>query len=131
MQRNTPRGFQLIRAAIADIEDLGELAKLRDLAREQWGDDPQHAELEALLDRRAAEVSGEAGTQIPLPFATIPAADPVKGAHTIAKPQLDELGAPFQDLTLAAGDCLYIPRGYPPSAETTKTSLMLSRSRSS
>ena len=42
--RNTPRGFQLIRAAIADLEDLGELAKLRDLAREQWGDDPQHAD---------------------------------------------------------------------------------------
>lgn len=76
--RNTPRGFQLIRAAIADIEDLGELAKLRDLAREQWGDDPQHAELEALLDRRTAEVAGAAGTQIPLPLATIPAADPVE-----------------------------------------------------
>jgi len=76
--RNTPRGFQLIRAAIADIKDLGELAKLRALAREQWGDDPQHAELEALLDKRAAEVAGAPGTQLPLPLATIPAADPME-----------------------------------------------------
>jgi len=31
----------LHRAAIADLADLGELAKLRDFAREQWGEDPE------------------------------------------------------------------------------------------
>ena len=45
--------------------------------------------------------------------------NPVKGAHTIAKPRFDELGEPLLDLTLRAGDCLYLPRGYPHSAETT------------
>jgi hypothetical protein len=54
----------------------------------------------------------------PLPRTT----DPVKGAHTIAKPRFDELGEPLQDITLEAGDCLYLPRGYPHSAETTETS---------
>jgi hypothetical protein len=54
----------------------------------------------------------------PLPRTT----DPVKGSHAIAKPQFDELGEPLQDITLAAGDCLYLPRGYPHSAETTDTS---------
>src|SRR4029450_2627420 len=44
--------------------------------------------------------------------------NPIKGQHTIAKPQFDELGDPLLDLTLATGDCLYLPRGYPPSAET-------------
>jgi hypothetical protein len=44
--------------------------------------------------------------------------DPIKGRHTIAKPQLDELGEPRLDVTLTAGDCLYLPRGYPHSAET-------------
>jgi len=46
-------------------------------------------------------------------------ANPVKGRHSIAKPQFDELGDPLLDLTLVAGDCLYLPRGYPHSAETT------------
>ena len=45
--------------------------------------------------------------------------NPVKGRHTIAKPQFDELGDPLLDLTLRTGDCLYLPRGYPHSAETT------------
>ena len=44
--------------------------------------------------------------------------NPVKGAHTIAKPQFEELGDPLLDVTLTAGDCLYLPRGYPHSAET-------------
>lgn len=47
--------------------------------------------------------------------------DPVKGAHTIAKPRFDEVGEALLDITLAAGDCLYLPRGYPHSAETTDT----------
>ena len=51
----------------------------------------------------------------PLPRTT----DPVKGAHTIARPSFDEVGEPLLDLTLEAGDCLYLPRGYPHSAETT------------
>ncbi|HZB41097.1 MAG TPA: cupin domain-containing protein [Ilumatobacter sp.] len=42
----------------------------------------------------------------------------VKGRHTIAKPRLEELGEPLLDLTLAPGDCLYLPRGYPHAAET-------------
>jgi JmjC domain len=44
--------------------------------------------------------------------------NPIKGQHTIAKPQFDELGDPLLDLTLSTGDCLYLPRGYPHSAET-------------
>ena len=51
----------------------------------------------------------------PLPRTT----DPVKGQHSIAAPRLDELGDPLLDLTLEAGDCLYLPRGYPHAAETT------------
>ncbi len=51
----------------------------------------------------------------PLPRTT----DPVKGRHSIAAPRLDELGEPLLDLTLEAGDCLYLPRGYPHAAETT------------
>ena len=44
--------------------------------------------------------------------------DPIKGRHTIAKPRFEELGDPLLDLTLTAGDCLYLPRGFPHSAET-------------
>lgn len=44
--------------------------------------------------------------------------NPVKGRHTIAKPALEELGEPILDTTLVPGDCLYLPRGYPHSAET-------------
>ena len=51
----------------------------------------------------------------PLPRTT----DPVKGGHSIAAPRLDELGDPLLDLTLEAGECLYLPRGYPHAAETT------------
>ena len=51
----------------------------------------------------------------PLPRTT----DPVKGRHSIAAPQLDELGDPLLDLTIEAGHCLYLPRGYPHAAETT------------
>jgi hypothetical protein len=43
---------------------------------------------------------------------------PIKGRHTIAKPRFEELGDPLLDLTLTAGDCLYLPRGFPHSAET-------------
>lgn len=68
MSRHTPRGFELIRSAIATVDDLGELTKLRALAREQWGDDPRHAELEALIERRAVEITGAAGAQLPLPI---------------------------------------------------------------
>src|SRR4029078_6381249 len=45
--------------------------------------------------------------------------DPAKGRHVIAKPRFEELAEPLLDLTLTAGDCLYVPRGYPHSAETT------------
>ena len=59
----------LHRAAIADLADLGELAKLRDFAREQWGEDPEfYPELEALLDHRQAELEERPGTQIGLPL---------------------------------------------------------------
>ena len=51
----------------------------------------------------------------PLPRTT----DPVKGRHSIASPRFDELGDAMLDLTLEAGDCLYLPRGYPHVAETT------------
>ena len=44
--------------------------------------------------------------------------DPVRGRHTVAAPEWEELGEPLLDVTLTAGDCLYLPRGYPHSAET-------------
>ena len=44
--------------------------------------------------------------------------NPVKGRHTITAPRLDELGDPLLDITMCAGDCLYLPRGYPHAAET-------------
>ena len=44
--------------------------------------------------------------------------DPIKGRHTIAKPRFEELGDPLLDLTLTAGDCLYLHAGFPHSAET-------------
>lgn len=68
MSHHTPRGFDLIRTAIATLDDVGELEKLRALAREQWGDDPRLAELEALIDQRVAEVAGAPGAQLPLPI---------------------------------------------------------------
>ena len=44
--------------------------------------------------------------------------NPVKGRHSIAAPRFDELGDPLLDITMGAGDCLYLPRGYPHAAET-------------
>jgi bifunctional lysine-specific demethylase and histidyl-hydroxylase NO66 len=44
--------------------------------------------------------------------------NPVKGRHTIAAPRLEELGVPLLDITMRAGDCLYLPRGFPHAAET-------------
>ena len=44
--------------------------------------------------------------------------DPVKTRTRIPLPTLDELGEPLLDLTLATGDCLYLPRGFPHAAET-------------
>ncbi|MFV0257959.1 MAG: cupin domain-containing protein [Acidimicrobiales bacterium] len=43
--------------------------------------------------------------------------DPVRGRQT-APLTLDELGPPALELTLRAGDVLYLPRGYPHTAET-------------
>jgi bifunctional lysine-specific demethylase and histidyl-hydroxylase NO66 len=43
--------------------------------------------------------------------------NPAKGRHTIAAPRLDELGPPLVDRTVAAGECLYVPRGFPHAAE--------------
>ena len=69
MTHPTPRGVQLIRTAIARVEDLGELARLRAFTREQWGDDPEfYLELEALLDHRQAELERSPGSQLPLPL---------------------------------------------------------------
>ncbi len=44
--------------------------------------------------------------------------DPVRGRHSIAAPRFDELDDPLLDITMCAGDCLYLPRGYPHAAET-------------
>lgn len=44
--------------------------------------------------------------------------EPVKSAPKPAPLTFEELGAPVLDLTLQQGDCLYLPRGYPHSAET-------------
>ena len=35
--------------------------------------------------------------------------------------RFDELGEPALDLTLTAGDCLYLPRGFPHAAETVES----------
>jgi hypothetical protein len=51
----------------------------------------------------------------PLPRTT----KPVKARHSIAAPRLEELGDPLLDLSLEAGDCLYLPRGFSHAAETT------------
>ena len=69
MSTNPPRGFEFLRAAIAGVTDLGELERLRAFAREQWGDDLLYApELEALFDRRQAEIEARPWTQLPLPL---------------------------------------------------------------
>ncbi len=46
---------------------------------------------------------------------------PVRTAR-VPMPTLDELGPPDLDLTLGAGDCLYLPRGFPHAAETVEAS---------
>ncbi|MET0460785.1 MAG: cupin domain-containing protein [Ilumatobacteraceae bacterium] len=43
---------------------------------------------------------------------------PVRGGPKEPMPTFDELGEPAMDLTLRAGDCLYLPRGFPHAAET-------------
>ena len=68
VSESVPRGLQFIRAAIAIVRDLDELAKLREFAREQWGHDPVYAELEERLGRRRAEIEGRPDIQIPLPL---------------------------------------------------------------
>ncbi len=69
MSTNAPRGFQFVRAAIAGVRDLRELATLHAFAREQWGDDPVYAsELEALFNQRQAEIERRPATQLPLPL---------------------------------------------------------------
>ena len=45
---------------------------------------------------------------------------PVRTAK-VSMPTLDELGPPALDLTLTAGDCLYLPRGFPHAAETLES----------
>lgn len=45
-------------------------------------------------------------------------ARPMRRGGRIAAPTLDELGEPLIDGTLAPGDCLVIPRGFPHAAET-------------
>ncbi|MGE3685591.1 MAG: cupin domain-containing protein [Acidimicrobiia bacterium] len=43
---------------------------------------------------------------------------PLTSGAMIAAPRLDELGTPLIDRSLAAGDCLAVPRGFPHAAET-------------
>ena len=43
---------------------------------------------------------------------------PVRTGPKEPMPTFDELGEPAMDLTLRAGDCLYLPRGFPHAAET-------------
>jgi bifunctional lysine-specific demethylase and histidyl-hydroxylase NO66 len=45
-------------------------------------------------------------------------AAPVKAKHRIALPTFAEVGEPLLDVRLRAGDCLYLPRGFPHAAET-------------
>ncbi|MBA3605196.1 MAG: cupin, partial [Acidimicrobiia bacterium] len=46
---------------------------------------------------------------------------PVRAVAPVTMPTLDELGAPSLDLTMRAGDCLYLPRGFPHAAETIES----------
>jgi hypothetical protein len=46
---------------------------------------------------------------------------PLRSVPPIAKPTFGELGEPALDLTLEAGDCLYLPRGFPHAAETVES----------
>jgi hypothetical protein len=46
---------------------------------------------------------------------------PVRSGPRTAMPTFDELGEPALDLGLAAGDCLYLPRGFPHAAETVES----------
>jgi hypothetical protein len=48
-------------------------------------------------------------------------AEPVREAK-VPMPTFDELGPPALDLTLTAGDCLYLPRGFPHAAAALDTS---------
>ena len=43
---------------------------------------------------------------------------PVRTGPKEPMPTFGELGEPAMDLTLRAGDCLYLPRGFPHAAET-------------
>ncbi len=45
---------------------------------------------------------------------------PVRRGPAVPMPTFDELGEPLFDLTLHAGDCLYLPRGFPHAAETVE-----------
>lgn len=47
---------------------------------------------------------------------------PVKAGRRPAMPTFDELGEPLWDLELAAGDVLYLPRGFPHAAEALAAS---------
>lgn len=47
--------------------------------------------------------------------------EPVRGGPPVSMPTFDELGEPLLDLTLVAGDCLYLPRGFPHSAQTIES----------
>lgn len=46
--------------------------------------------------------------------------DPVRGEAAPPMPTFDELGDPEHDVTLEAGDVLYLPRGFPHCAETVE-----------
>jgi len=63
-----PRPLQFLRAAILAVESTRELERLRELARDEWGDHARYHDIEMLLERRAAEVEGRAGTQLALPL---------------------------------------------------------------
>lgn len=46
---------------------------------------------------------------------------PVRDGAKPPMPGWDEVGEPLLDLTLAPGDCLYLPRGFPHCAETVES----------
>ncbi len=46
---------------------------------------------------------------------------PVRVGPRMPMPTFDELGEPTLDATLEAGDCLYLPRGFPHAAETVES----------
>ena len=68
VSKETPRPLQLLHSAIRVVTTKRELKKLRDMARDEWGDHARYPDIEAQFERRVAELEGRGGTQLALPL---------------------------------------------------------------